>query len=111
MRSGTPTAGRMLGFAVMEIRTVHANGVEFAYLTVGEGPLALCLHGFPDSAHTWRHLMPKLAAAGYRAVAPWTRGYAPTDVPADGDYQLSTLAADANALHEAFDGDSDAVLV
>jgi pimeloyl-ACP methyl ester carboxylesterase len=98
----------------MDVRegTVEANGLTFGYLSCGDsGPLALCLHGFPDSAHTWRHLLPELAAAGFRAVAPWTRGYAPTGVPADGDYTLTTLAADANALHEAFNGDGDAVLV
>ena len=91
--------------------TVSANGLTFSYLSAGEGPLALLLHGFPDSAHTWRHLLPALAATGFRAVAPWTRGYAPTDVPADGDYRVSTLAADVNALHEALGGGSDAVLV
>jgi pimeloyl-ACP methyl ester carboxylesterase len=91
--------------------TVSANGVTFSYLSAGEGPLALLLHGFPDSAHTWRHLLPALADTGYRAVAPWTRGYAPTSVPADGDYRVSTLAADANALHEALGGDADAVLI
>ena len=43
------------------------------------GPVgALCLHGFPDHAPTWEHLMPELAAAGYHVVAPWLRGYAPT---------------------------------
>ena len=63
---------------------ISANGVEFGYLETGEGPLALCLHGFPDSAWTWRHLLPALADAGYRAVAPFMRGYAPTSVPADG---------------------------
>ena len=92
--------------------TVTANGLTFGALTCGDdGPLALCLHGFPDSAHTWDRLLPELAAAGYRAVAPWTRGYAPTAVPADGDFTLPTLAADANALHEAFGGGSDAVLI
>ena len=96
--------------------TVAANGLEFALLVAGGAsgdrrPLALCLHGFPDSAHTWRHLLPALDAAGFRAVAPWTRGYAPTQVPADGDYRVSTLAADANALHEALGGGPDAVLV
>ncbi len=98
----------------MEIRqtTVAANGLEFAALTCGdEGPLALCLHGFPDSAHTWRHLLPALADAGFRAVAPWTRGYAPTAIPVDGDYRITTLAADAIALHDALGGDSAAVLV
>ena len=90
---------------------MSAGGLEFGYLSVGDGPLALCLHGFPDSAHTWRHLLPALADAGFRAVAPWTRGYAPTAIPADGDYRITTLATDANALHDALGGDGDAVLV
>lgn len=91
---------------------VSANGLSFALLTCGDdGPLAVCLHGFPDSAHTWRHLLPELATAGYRAVAPWLRGYAPTEIPADGDYGITTLAADANALHEALGGDGNAVLI
>jgi pimeloyl-ACP methyl ester carboxylesterase len=94
-------------------RFVTANGVEFAYLCEGpaDGPLALCLHGFPDTAHTWRHLLPSLAQAGFRAVAPWTRGYAPTGVPADGGYETGALAVDACALHDALGGDERAVLV
>ncbi|MFC7583095.1 alpha/beta fold hydrolase [Nonomuraea antimicrobica] len=95
----------------MEIRTIHANGVEFAYLTLGEGPLALCLHGFPDTAHTWRHLMPALAERGYRAVAPFMRGYAPTEVPADGAYEDAALVADVRALHEELGGGDDAVVI
>lgn len=95
------------------MQTIKANGLEFGYLAEGpeDGPLALCLHGFPDSAHTWRYLMPVLAAAGYRAVAPFMRGYAPTSIPADGAYQTGALAADANALHEALGGGPDAVLI
>jgi pimeloyl-ACP methyl ester carboxylesterase len=97
----------------MGLRTgrVTANGVDFTYLETGSGPLALCLHGFPDSAHTWRHLLPDLAGAGYRAVAPFQRGYAPTSVPADGRYQTGVLAQDANALHEALGGGPDAVII
>jgi pimeloyl-ACP methyl ester carboxylesterase len=92
--------------------TIAANGLTFSARTCGsEGPLALCLHGFPDSAHTWDQLLPCLAAAGFRAVAPWTRGYAPTEVPADGDYSGTALTADVNALHTALDGDGDAVLI
>jgi pimeloyl-ACP methyl ester carboxylesterase len=92
---------------------VEANGLRFAYLAAGEpgAPLALCLHGFPDSAWTWRHLLPALAAAGFRAVAPWMRGYAPTEVPATGHYQTAVLGLDACALHEALGGGDDAVLV
>lgn len=90
---------------------VDANGVEFGYLECGSGPLALCLHGFPDSAHTWRHLLPALADAGFRAVAPFMRGYAPTSVPTDGFFQTGALSADANALHDALGGDAEAVLI
>jgi pimeloyl-ACP methyl ester carboxylesterase len=91
--------------------TVHANGLEFGLLEAGSGPLALCLHGFPDTAHTWRRLLPVLAGGGFRAVAPFMRGYAPTAVPADGTYQLGALVADAVALHEVLGGDGDAVLI
>lgn len=92
-------------------RAVIANDLEFGILEVGSGPLALCLHGFPDSAHTWRHLLPALADAGFRAVAPFMRGYAPTGIPADGRFGLEELAADAVALHDALGGDDRAVLI
>ena len=77
---------------------VHANGLTFATLEAGDGPLVLCLHGFPDHARSFRHQLPALAAAGFRAVAPFMRGYAPTDVPAGGPYQSAALAQDAVAL-------------
>lgn len=90
-----------------EIRRVHANGLDFAYLeqdhTGGTGPLALLLHGFPDNAHTWLHQMPALADAGYRVVAPFLRGYAPTEVPAQGWFDKATLVADVAALIRALD--------
>ncbi len=97
----------------MEERTIEANGLDVAYLAEGpeDGPLALCLHGFPDTAHTWRHLLPELAGAGFRAVAPFLRGYAPTQIPADGRYQVGALVRDANALHEVLGGGGDAVIV
>lgn len=97
----------------MDLRTVSANGIEFTCLCAGpeDGPLALCLHGFPDTAHSWRHLLPPLADAGYRAVAPWMRGYAPTQIPSDGRYQTGALGTDACALHEALDGDESSVLI
>jgi len=90
---------------------VTANNVDFVVLEMGKGPLALCLHGFPDSPWTWRHLLPELAAAGFRAVAPYMRGYAPTAVPDDANYYPAALSADACALHEALGGDGDAVLI
>ncbi len=89
------------------------DDLDVAWLTVpdAEGPLALCLHGFPDAAPTWRFLLPALAEAGFRPVAPWLRGYAPTAVPADGLYQVGALARDAVRLHEVLGGGDDAVIV
>jgi pimeloyl-ACP methyl ester carboxylesterase len=89
---------------------VEANGLRFAYLSEGSGPLVLLLHGFPDTAHTWQHVMPQIAAAGYRAVAPFMRGYAPTAIPADGVYDIDTLGRDALALVEAL-GESRAIVI
>jgi pimeloyl-ACP methyl ester carboxylesterase len=91
--------------------SVVAGGLEFHYLEAGSGPLALCLHGFPDSPWSYRHLLPRLAQAGYRAVAPFMRGYAPTALAPDGDYSTRALARDPNALHEALGGAGDAVLI
>lgn len=92
---------------------LRARGMTFAALAWGppDGPLALCLHGYPDTPHTWRHLGPYLAARGWRVVAPYTRGYAPTSLAPDGDYRLGALAADAAALHAVLGGDERAVLV
>jgi pimeloyl-ACP methyl ester carboxylesterase len=97
----------------MDQGQVNVNGIDFAYLSDGppDGPLALCLHGFPDTARTWRHLLPRLAEAGYHAVAPFMRGYAPSGTAADGRYDTGTLALDACGLHEALGGSDDAVLI
>ena len=92
---------------------IQANGTTFRGIEDGPvgGPVALLLHGFPDSHHTWRHLIGPLAEAGYRAVAPAMRGYAPSDVPADGRYQTAALSLDAIAIAEALScGDADVLI-
>jgi pimeloyl-ACP methyl ester carboxylesterase len=98
------------GKYVKEI-TISVGELNYRAFDLGSGPLALCMHGFPDTAHTWRHLLPALAARGYRAVAPFQRGYAPTDIPADGLYQTAALARDANQMHEVLGADSSAVII
>ncbi|OBH88134.1 alpha/beta fold hydrolase [Mycobacterium sp. E2989] len=92
-----------------DIRFVEANGLRFAYLEQGSGPLVLMLHGFPDTAHTWDHLRPRIADKGYRAVSPFMRGYHPSGIPAR-DPDQETLARDPLALIEAL-GASDAVVI
>jgi len=76
-----------------------------------DGRLLIALHGFPDTAWTWRTVAPVLADKGFRVVAPFTRGYAPSGIPSDGDYSVRALADDALALHELLGGGEDAVLV
>jgi pimeloyl-ACP methyl ester carboxylesterase len=95
----------------METKRVTANGVDFAYLEAGEGPLVLCLHGFPDHAPTFEPLLGALAEAGFRGVAPWMRGYSPTGVPDNGKYHTQYLALDALALTDALAGDGDAYII
>ena len=80
------------------MKHITVRGLNFAYLEQGEGPLVLLLHGFPDNAQTWSHQIPALVAQGYRVVAPYLRGYPPTDVGAGGYYDKATLVADVAAL-------------
>jgi pimeloyl-ACP methyl ester carboxylesterase len=86
------------------MKSVRANALDFAYVEQGEGPLVLLLHGFPDTAMSWSHQIPALAAAGYRAVAPYLRGYSPTGIPRDGFYDKATLATDVAELIRALGG-------
>lgn len=83
---------------MIQTRILQANGVDFHCLVAGEGPLVLCLHGFPDHAESFRPLMIRLANAGYRVVAPNMRGYWPTSAAPDGCYQAWATGDDALAL-------------
>ncbi|MDP9824212.1 alpha/beta fold hydrolase [Nocardioides massiliensis] len=74
-------------------------------------PVVVALHGFPDTAWAWREVGPLLAAEGWRVVAPFARGYAPSELPADGCFDVPALMADAVAVHAAVDAGTDAVLV
>ncbi len=65
----------------------------------GEGDPVVLLHGFPESAWSWRHQLPALAAAGHHAVAPDLRGYGSSARPgAVADYALPELVGDLEAL-------------
>lgn len=76
-----------------------------------DGRLALCVHGFPDSADSWRAVAPILADNGFRVVAPYTRGYAPSSLADDNDYHMGALMSDLLELHQALGAPSDAVLI
>lgn len=96
--------------------TVPAAGVDLACVVSAtiedrDRPLAVCVHGFPDSPHTWRHLTARLESAGWRVAAPFLRGYAPSGIPADGCVQTGASALDMVAVHEFFGGDRRAVII
>jgi len=88
---------------------IEANGLDFVAYEAGQGPLVLCLHGFPDHPRSFRHQVRPLTEAGYRVVVPFMRGYAPTSAAPDGCYLTSALSRDALALIDAL-GEETAVL-
>src|SRR4249920_1684527 len=90
-------------------RAVAANGARFHVAELGEGPLVLLLHGFPEFWWAWRHQVVALAAAGYRAAAMDLRGYGASDKPPRG-YDAGTLAGDVAGVIRSL-GVADAVVV
>lgn len=85
-------------------RMVPSNGIELAVYEMGEGPAVILLHGFPELAYSWRHQLPALAAAGYRAIAPDQRGYGSSSIPRHvTDYRIQTLIKDIEGLMSALD--------
>ncbi len=85
-------SGATSGFAAI-------GGLRLHYVEAGSGPPVLLLHGFPEFWLAWRHQLPALAAAGYRAIAPDLRGYNLSDKP-DGisAYRLRHLVSDIAEL-------------
>jgi pimeloyl-ACP methyl ester carboxylesterase len=89
---------------------VDAGDVELALFERGEGPLVVCLHGFPDSAWSMAGLLETLADAGFRAVAPAARGYAPSGLPPRRTTTVLDLARDAIAVADAL-GEEELMIV
>jgi epoxide hydrolase A/B len=85
-----------------EARFVRTNGIRMAVYEAGSGfPVVLC-HGWPELAYSWRHQIPALAAAGYRAIVPDQRGYGLTDRPDEvEDYDMAHLTGDLVGLLDA----------
>jgi pimeloyl-ACP methyl ester carboxylesterase len=92
-------------------RDLQANGITLRITEQGTGPLVLLCHGWPELGYSWRHQIPALAAAGYRAVAPDMRGYGRSSVPSDtAAYAITDLVGDMVALVAAL-GESRACIV
>lgn len=89
-------------------KMIESNGITLAVHEAGPGdgvPVVLC-HGFPELAYSWRHQLPALADAGFRAIAPDQRGYGGSSKPsAVGEYDIQHLTADLTGLLDALDID------
>jgi epoxide hydrolase 4 len=87
------------------------NGVRLHYVEQGEGPLVVLLHGFPEFWYSWRHQIPTLAGAGFRAVAPDMRGYNLSEKP-EGlhPYRVEALVDDVAGLIRHLGGDRATVV-
>ena len=82
---------------IWQHRDIMSNGIRMHYVTQGEGPLVVLLHGFPEFWYSWRYQIPVLAEQGYMVVAPDLRGYNETEKPRAG-YDVSTLLRDIVGL-------------
>jgi pimeloyl-ACP methyl ester carboxylesterase len=92
-------------------RTVSTNGVDLHVVEAGEGPAVILAHGFPELSYSWRHQLPALADAGYRAVSPDMRGYGRSSRPEPIDaYDIEHLTGDLIGLLDDL-GEERAVFV
>jgi len=90
---------------------VDAYDCRIHVAEIGEGPLVLLVHGFPESWYSWRFQLPALAEAGYRVAAIDVRGYGSSEAPDAIDaYRLMDLAGDCVGVVEAL-GESTATIV
>lgn len=81
------------------MRSVDVGGISLGVVEVGEGAPVVFVHGFPELAYSWRHQVPALADAGFRAIAYDGRGYGVSDRPSEIDqYRLDLLVADLVGL-------------
>lgn len=92
-------------------RVISANGIEMFVTEQGSGPLVLFCHGWPELSHSWRHQLPAIAAAGFRAVAPDMRGFGRTSAPRNIDaYSIFDMVGDMVALVAAL-GETKAIII
>ncbi len=99
----------MTSTEIWQHREIITNGIRMHYVTRGEGPLIVLLHGFPEFWYSWRHQIPFLAEHGYTVVAPDLRGYNDTAKPRKG-YDIPTLLRDIEGLIKGL-GRQKAVIV
>lgn len=89
---------------------VDSGGVPIHYVTMGEGPLLVMIHGYPDFWFTWRNQMPALARS-FKVVAISQRGYNKSGQPKGVEhYTMAKLTADVDAVRQHFNADKMVVV-
>jgi pimeloyl-ACP methyl ester carboxylesterase len=101
--SSSPTSWVDPALPEVTHRMVETNGIRLHVAEQGEGPLVILCHGFPECWYSWRHQLPALAKAGFRAVAPDLRGYGHSDRPEEVEnytilYDLGDIVGLVDAL-------------
>lgn len=92
-------------------RSVDVGDARIHWAECGAGPVALMIHGFPESWYSWRNQLPALAAAGYRAVAIDVRGYGRSSKPrAVEDYRMVRVVADVVGVIKALGSDDVTII-
>lgn len=91
--------------------SVDVGGARIHWAECGSGPVALMVHGFPESWYSWRNQLPALAAAGYRAVAIDVRGYGRSSKPRSvDDYRMVRVIADVVGVIGALGSDDVTII-
>ena len=95
-----------------EMRQIDTGDVTLRCAIEGSGPLAIMVHGFPESWYSWRHQIGPIAAAGFTACAIDVRGYGGSDKPPEvADYTLEKIVGDLVGLADALQPDAPAILI
>jgi pimeloyl-ACP methyl ester carboxylesterase len=95
----------------VSFRMVETNGITLRVAEMGEGPLVVLVHGWPESWYSWRHQIPVIAAAGYKVIAPDMRGFGGSDKPPNvDDYDVKDLSGDIVGLLDAY-GAEKAIII
>ena len=96
-----------------QLQILELDPVKITVFEAGssDDPLAICLHGFPDTASTWVNVLTHLAKNGFHAIAPFQRGYYPSSAASDNCYDIAALVWDASQIYKHYKGDNRAVLI
>jgi pimeloyl-ACP methyl ester carboxylesterase len=95
-----------------EFRMIDVGEVTLRCAIQGNGPLAIMVHGFPESWYSWRHQIGAIADAGFTACAIDVRGYGGSDKPKDvAAYAMERIVGDLVGLRQVLSPDEKAVLI